>query len=174
MEPIVTQNLYLRQLTVEDITQAYVDALNDPKVVRLTEAKHFKWNRESVIEYVEKSNVEGESLLLGIFVKGSNKHIGNIRLFNFSKQHHRVELGIMIFDKSQWNKGYGTEALIAVTGYVFGVLELHRICADYYAVNAASARMFEKVGFKIEGVFRDHFFLDGEYVNSIRIARINE
>lgn len=174
MEPIVTQNLYLRQLTVEDITQAYVDALNDPEVVRLTEARHFEWNHESVAEYVERSNVEGESLLFGVFLKSSDKHIGNIRLSNFSKQHHRVELGIMIFDKSQWGKGYGREALIAVTDYVFGVLKLHRLCADYYAVNTASARMFEKAGFKIEGVFRDHFFLDGDYVDSIRIAKINK
>ena len=174
MEKIITQNLYLRPLSITDITQEYISALNDDEVVRLTEARHQKWDEESVKRYVVESNVEGVSQLIGIFIRVSDKHIGNIRLLNFSEKHKRVDLGIMLFDKSQWSKGYGAESLRGITNYVFNVLKLHRICADYYSLNSASARMFEKAGFRIEGVFKDHFLLDGEYVDSVRIAKINK
>lgn len=77
-------------------------------------------------------------------------------------------------NKSQWSKGYGTESLMAVCDYAFNEFQLHKICADYYSVNTASAKMFQKAGFETEGVFQDHFWLDGEYVNSVRIAKFNK
>lgn len=172
MEKIVTQNLYLRPMSVSDVSQEYVTALNDTEVVRLTEARHQKWDNESARRYVVESNAEGISQLIGVFLRKSAKHIGNIRLSNFSARHKRAELGIMIWDKSQWSKGYGAESLMAITDYAFNRLELHKICADYYSVNLASARMFEKAGFKIEGVFKEHFLLDGVYVDSVRIAKV--
>lgn len=174
MEKIITQNLYLRPLSISDISREYISALNDDEVVKLTEARHQKWDEESVKRYIRESNVEGVSQLAGIFLRESDKHIGNIRIFNFSAKHKRAELGIMLFDKSQWSKGYGTESLMAITNYVFNELKLHKICADYYSVNVASPKMFEKAGFVIEGVFKEHFLLDGNYVDSVRIAKFNK
>lgn len=174
MKKIVTPNLYLRSLLIIDITSGYINALNDKEVVRLTEARHQKWDEESVKQYVRESNVEGVSKLIGIFLKESGKHIGNIRLFNFSEKHKRAELSIMLWDKLQWSKGYGAESIMAACDYAFNELKLHKICADYYSVNTASAKMFQKAGFEIEGVFRDHFVLDGEYAGSVRIAKFNK
>jgi len=173
MKKIITSNLYLRQLSAEDITPEYTRSLNDREVVRLTEARHQKWNEENVRRYVKESNIKGKSLLVGIFLRELNKHIGNIRLSNFNKYYKRVEFGIMIFDKLHWSKGYGTEALNAISNYIFKDLKLHKICADYYSVNVASAKMFKKAGFKVECLFKDHFLLDGENINSVRIAKFN-
>ena len=119
MKKIVTEKLNLRPLLIDDVTSEYIKALNNPEVIKLTEARHQKWNEDNVKKYIVKSNIEGVSELIGIFLKENNKHIGNIRLSNFSPQHKRVELGIMIFDKLEWHKGYGTEALKAVSEYVF-------------------------------------------------------
>ncbi|MDP3722501.1 MAG: GNAT family N-acetyltransferase [Candidatus Omnitrophota bacterium] len=170
---ITTSRLSLRPVTMDDVGPVYLQALNDPEVVGLTEARHVRWDRQAVLDYVAQSNREGVSQLLGIFLKDSDQHIGNVRLFNFSSVHRRLELSIIIFDKSQWSKGYGAEVLQGVSRYVFEVLQFTRICADYYAPNAASARMFEKVGFQIEGVFKQHFLLDSQYVDSVRVAKIN-
>jgi ribosomal-protein-alanine N-acetyltransferase len=174
MKKIITQNLYLRPLKVSDITPEYINALNDPEVVRLTEARHQKWTEENVRKYVLDSNVEGVSQLFGIFLKESDKHIGNVRLFNFNTRHNRAEVGVMIFDKSRWSRGYGVESLVAVTDYAFNELKLHKICADYYSVNVAAAKYVKKAGFEIEGVFKEHFWLDGEYIDSVRIAKFNK
>lgn len=169
---LTTARLFLRPLEVEDITPAYLEALNDPEVVRWTEARHQRWDEASIAEYIGRSNCEGVSVFLGIFLKDSDRHIGGIRLFNFHPVDRRAELSLMIFDKSLWSKGYGGEALAAVVDYAFEVLGLHRLHADYYAANTASARLFAKAGFQLEGVYKDHFFMDGAYMDSIRVAKV--
>jgi [ribosomal protein S5]-alanine N-acetyltransferase len=173
MEKIISKNIYLRQFQPKDITDEYIASLNNQNIVGLTEARHRTWNPDDVKKYVKESNKENFSLLVGIFLNDNDKHIGNIRLFNFHYVHKRVELGIMIYDTSQWSKGLGTEAILAVEQYVFSTLRYHKICADYYSVNKASARMFEKAGYIIEGTFKDHFFLHDRYVDSVRIAKFN-
>ncbi len=173
MKKIITNNLYFEELSVKDITPSYVNALNDPEVVRLTGARHKQWNKENVKKYVIESNIKNVSQLIGIFLKKNDKHIGNIRLFNFNFYHKRVELGLMIFNKTEWSKGYGTESLNAISTYVFEILKLHRICADYYAINIGSAKIFKKAGFIVEGAFKDHFILNGKYVDSIRVAKLD-
>ena len=47
---------------------------------------------------------------------------------------------------------------------------LRRISADYYETNYASKRVFEKLNFNIEGIYKDHFFYNGKYINSVRVA----
>lgn len=174
MKKIETIRLLLRQLKVSDVSDKYIKALNDKEIITLTEARYRKWTRSKVIDYVKNSNNPKSSLLIGLFVKKPFKHIGNIRLSGYNLRHKRVDLGIMIFDKTEWGKGYATEALIGVENYVFGQLQFYKICADYYSVNKASEKIFKKAGYVIEGVFKDHFLLDGKYVDSVRISKINK
>lgn len=171
MKPILAASVYLRELTVADVSDKYIEGLNDLDVVGFTEARHRRWDRQGLVAYVNDSNAEGVSQLIGVFLNGSDQHIGNVRLSGLSKHHRRVDLGIMIFDKTQWGKGYGTKAVVAATEYAFNVLNLHKVCADYYSSNQASARMFAKAYYEVEGVFRDHFVLNGEFVDSVRVAR---
>ncbi|MHA2246038.1 MAG: GNAT family N-acetyltransferase [Candidatus Hodarchaeales archaeon] len=168
-----SDNLILRTFTHDDVTQEYLDALNDYSIIKFTEARHHKWDREKINTYISESNVDDKTRIIGIFLRSSGKHIGNIRLSGFNPNHKRVDLGIMLFDKSQWSKGYGTEAIRAISKYIFNELKLHKICADYYSVNKASARMFNKAGFEIEGVYKDHFLFENTYVDSNRVGLVH-
>lgn len=174
MKKIETNRLILKQLNVHNISNKYIEALKDKEIIRLTEARNTNWTKNKVIKYVQDSNKPKSSKLIGVFLKIPLKHIGNIRLSNYSFIHKRVELGIMIFDKMEWGKGYATEALRGLEDYVFGQLKFHKICADYYAVNKASEKIFQKAGFIIEGVFKDHFLLDEKYIHSVRVSKINK
>ncbi|NTV28856.1 MAG: GNAT family N-acetyltransferase [Candidatus Omnitrophica bacterium] len=168
---IKTKRLELRELTCSEVSQAYIDGLNDPAVNGLTEARHVRWTRKKVLDYVKGAR-SGGYYLIGIFLKEGDRHIGNIRLLNIDAVHKRAELGIMIFDRSTWGQGYGTEAILGVVQFAFSSLGLHRIQADYYSVNKASARLFKNAGFTVEGIFRDHFSFGSGYVDSVRVARI--
>ncbi|MDP2673138.1 MAG: GNAT family N-acetyltransferase [Nanoarchaeota archaeon] len=170
---IKTDRLHLRIFTIKDITPKYVAALNDEEVIKLTESRYRKWNMASVKKYVgEKANKANESLMIGIFLKGG-EHIGNIRLHSFSVYNKRVEVGILIWDRNEWGKGYATEALNAVSNYIFNILKLNKICAEYYSINKASAKMFKKLRFKTEGVFKNHFIINNKYIDAVRIAKFN-
>ena len=174
MVEIKTDRLVIREFEIDDISNEYVHALNDIEVVGLTEARHSSWDKNSVIEYVKNCSNSDDCMLLGIFIIENGSHIGNIRLSSITNIHKRCDLGIMIWDKGMWGKGYGSESLKAVCNFVFRELGLRRICADYYKTNSASAKMFEKAGFTIEGEYKDHFQLNGEYIDSVRIALMGE
>ena len=88
------------------------------------------------------------------------------------KIHCRAELSFIFYDQEEWGKGYATEALNSIVNFAFENMNLHRIHADYYENNLASSRVFEKLGFEIEGIYKQHFFLQSTYVNSIRVGRI--
>ena len=168
-----TTRLYLRPFQVSDITQVYLDALNDLSIIGQTEARHLFWDRKSATEFIQLAN-EISSILFGVFIKENDKPIGNVRLFNIHSIHKRAELSLLFYDKNEWSKGYATESVNAVINYGFNTLGLHRIIADYYATNIASSKMFSKVGFVIEGVFREHFLVEhNKFVDSIRVAKIN-
>ena len=169
---IKTERLVLRELKKDDITKKYIQGLNDKEITRFTEARYKKWDFESIKKYVENSIKDDYSLLLGIFFQ--NKHIGNIHLINFNKIHKRCDLGIIVFDKTLWNKGIAYEALSSMTDYYIKSNILHKICADYNELNHNSAKLFKKCGFENEGKFIDHILFEGKFVNSIRVAKISD
>lgn len=170
-----TKRLSLRIFTTQDITSEYIKALNSKEVIGLTESRYKSWKLDEVKKYViENAYQKWESVLIGMFLKDTSKHIGNIRLHSFSKYNRRVEVGIMIWDKNEWGKNFGTEALDAIINYLFEELGLHKICAEYYSINNSSARMFRKLKFNTEGIFKDHFLVNGKYADAVRIAKFKK
>ena len=168
-----TNRLLIRPFLPTDITDAYLSGLNDSAIIGLTEARHQSWDLESAKKFIS-SNDGVSAILLGAFLKNSAKPIGNIRLFNIHFVHRRGELSLLFYDKSEWGKGYATEAINAVINFAFDDLKLHRIMADYYSTNIASSKVFKKTGFLCEGVYKDHFCVGGgQYVDSTRVSLIN-
>ena len=70
-------------------------------------------------------------------------------------EHVRGELGYWIGADFQGN-GYATEAAKAVVEYGFRDLCLNRITGSCITWNNQSLRVFEKIGFSREGLFRNH------------------
>jgi RimJ/RimL family protein N-acetyltransferase len=60
-------------------------------------------------------------------------------------------------------KGYGTQAHLLLTRYLFAHTTVHRIEGVTEAENLAEQRVMEKAGFTREGVMRGVFWRDGGY-----------
>jgi len=165
--------IVIRKLLEEDVAPTYVSALQDPTILRLTEARHTTWDEQAIRQYVKQHQDSTSQILFGVFLIEDNSHIGNVRIFSRNDIHERCELSIMMFGSNSRGKGYGTVAIRNATEYAFDHWNMHRVMADYYEINEASARAFEKAGFVYEGTFRDHFRLpSGEHIASIRVAKI--
>lgn len=76
----------------------------------------------------------------------------------------------MIGDKKSRGKGYATEAIRLVAKHAFNKLNLHKLYTGMIKGNEVSKRAFEKVGFKVEGILREHFYLKGEYLDCYRMG----
>ncbi len=162
MMNIQSKNLVLRKLTVEDISIEYVSWLNDEEVNRYLETRHIKQTLETCKVFVDACNKDISSHLFGIFLKANNEHIGNIKIGFINTIYRRGELSLLIGSKKYWGKGYGTEAVMALSKYCIEDLGLEKIEAGCYEDNLGSLRIFLKAGFVIEGFRRSHVILDNK------------
>jgi RimJ/RimL family protein N-acetyltransferase len=89
----------------------------------------------------------------------------------------RAQLGIFIGEKDAWNKGYGPEAIIVLLNWLFNHQGWHRVWLTVQANNGRAQRVYERIGFVREGIFREHNFYDGawhdEHIYGILAAEFN-
>jgi RimJ/RimL family protein N-acetyltransferase len=89
--------------------------------------------------------------------------IGTIGLEEVNLHDGRAEFGIAIGERSEWDKGYGTDATRAICDFGFGELRLERIGLSVYAGNDRARRAYEKAGFTHEGTMRHAHFARGTH-----------
>jgi ribosomal-protein-alanine N-acetyltransferase len=101
-----------------------------------------------------------------ICLKGSTKLIGYISFWRFMPEHFRAEIGYGINSQYQ-NKGFMKEACNLILSYGFKHLNIHSVLADVDKLNSPSIKLLESQGFRKEGVLRESFYFDGEFIDSI-------
>ena len=87
---------------------------------------------------------------LAVVLKESQQLIGNCGIRCKTADASEADIGYEIAP-DQWGHGYATEAVRAIVYYGFARLRVQRIWAWCIADNAASARVLEKAGLKLEG-----------------------
>jgi RimJ/RimL family protein N-acetyltransferase len=76
-----------------------------------------------------------------------------IGMIEFSNDGHRAAVGYVLA-RSEWGKGYMTEALRAVISTAFMLPRIYRVWAICDVENVGSARVLEKAGMIFEGVLK--------------------
>ena len=173
MHFIETPRLSLRGLTEHDTEGPYFDWMNDAEITRFLESRYFPHTRASLNNFVA-AMADGRNLLLGMFLKDEQKHIGNIKLGPINFLHRHASLGLLIGDKNEWGKGYACEAINAMTDYAFTQFNLNKVTAGIYSTNIGSIKTFEKAGFVKEGHFRNQLFSEGKWIDHLFVARFRD
>ena len=100
----------------------------------------------------EKTERPTKSFHLGIAEKQNDEVIGD--LWAYLIENDRMAQVAIRLAKVQQGKGYGTEALKAMTGFCFQNTQLQRLWTQVDVRNTASCRMLEKCGYTKEGLIR--------------------
>jgi RimJ/RimL family protein N-acetyltransferase len=162
---LIGERLYLRPLEEADIPTC-LRWINDPEVTR-TLMMYRPLNELREREWFQGQYKDDHNIILAITLKEQDRHIGNVGLHRIDWKNREGELGIMIGEKDEWDKGYGSEAISLVLGYGFDRLNLHRICLRVYENNPRAQRCYEKAGFRREGAMRESAFSEGRYWDTI-------
>lgn len=161
---IEPKRLTLRNLTVKDVSEEYVNWLNDSDINKYLSTSNIVQTSDSCIAYVESFEGRNDVALVGIFLKDKNTHIGNLTLFPpIDWLNRKASVGISIGRKEYQGMGYAEEALNAIKEYCFKRIKLHHLWAGVNVDNIASIKLFQKCGFKIDGLLRDPRKRDGEF-----------
>lgn len=70
---------------------------------------------------------------------------------------------IGIADKTNWSKGYGSEATKLMVSYAFETINLNRIQLHVAIENEGAVKVYKNNGFIIEGTLRQAMYYAGKY-----------
>ena len=96
--------------------------------------------------------------------------IGIADLVQFSPQHLRAEVGIVIMN-AQRRKGYATAAIEALCDYALRIVHLHQLYAVVDENNEAAVALFRKAGFSTGNTLNEWLFDGHEYHNALLMQR---
>ena len=102
------------------------------------------------------------------------RHIGNCVYHENETGEDITEIGIMIGERDDWDRGYGTDAIRVILRFAFEVLKLRRVELITDADNERGIRAYEKCGFVREGVLRAKRLRYGEPLDMIIMAVLRE
>ena len=71
-------------------------------------------------------------------------------------------------------KGYGKEALELILGFGFNHLNMAKIYCTTYLDNHRALSLYESVGFKRDGVLRQHIFRQGKYADLALLSILSD
>lgn len=81
------------------------------------------------------------------------------------------QIGINILQAYQ-GKGYGSEAIEWIVEWGFRHANLHRIEIGAFAWNEGALRLYERLGFVIEGRKREAAWHDGQYMDVVEMSML--
>jgi ribosomal-protein-alanine N-acetyltransferase len=151
-----TERLIVRPFLKSDYQDLY-EYLSLPETYRFERGKPLtlKETKKFCVEFAGKT---GPGFWAGE-LKESGKVIGQVSFFPAGPEFLRAwEIGY-IFNPAYQNKGYASEAALAVIKYAFTELGAHRIIGHCNPDNIPSWKVLEKCGMNREGLLKKNFLL---------------
>ena len=128
----------------------YLNWLSDPEVNKYLEARHQEYDKSTLNQWISAHQNSNESEIFSIIDELNKIPIGTLRISRINLRYKTCDIGLMIGDKSYWNKGYGAESIKQACSYLKGS-GLRKVHAGAYSSNISSIKSFLKNGFTIEG-----------------------
>jgi len=165
------KHVVLSNFAEEDITDSYINWLNDSDVIKFSNQRFIKHDYLSCKKYFDSFN-NSENLFISIKLTGSNKMIGTMTAY-FS-HHQTVDVGIMIGEKSKWGKGYGSDAWKTLLQWLKENNNIRKITAGTLAINFEMLKLLEDSGMHLEAVRKSQEVVNGKAEDILLYAIFSE
>lgn len=167
------RDILLRYAQESDLDEYYT-FLQDPEMNRLTGSQS-EITRDETAAWLKKiSVISSDRVDFLIILKRTNELLGEVVLNEIDSSNRSANIRIGIQKNQHRGKGYGTEALIEMLRYGFNTLNLHRIHLGVFTFNPRAIHVYEKIGFRREGVERDSLYLEGVFHDMITMSILED
>lgn len=153
----------------EDDAEPFHRWINDPEVTAGLGHRYptplqvqRDWVRDNARPTAEYSRFSVETL--------GGRLLGVCGLYHVTSEHRSAELGVAIMDKTQWGRGYGTDAVRTLCRFGFDHLRLHRIELLVFAFHDRAIRAYERAGFVREAVAREAHWGNGRWYDDVYMS----
>ena len=168
-----TERLVLRRILMED-AQALFEMRSDERVMQFLDRPRAKSiaDAENLIRLIDHDIENNIGITWGVSLTGTSRLIGTMGFWNITKAHFRAEIGYLLHPDFQ-GKGLMMEAAKKTIDFGFREMGLHSIEANINPNNLRSAKMLENCGFVKEAHFRENYYYDGKFLDSVIYSLIN-
>lgn len=169
---LVGEKIYLKPLKVDDVTESYIEWINNEEITQFMECRFTKHSADDIKNYVKGIYSSENDYIFGIYIKENKEYIGNIKIGNINSRHRFGDVGIMIGNKNAWGKGFGSEAIKLISDFAKKDLNLNKLIAGIYDNNAGCYRAFLNAGFTDAARYKKHRYYKGKYVDQIVVEKL--
>ena len=149
-----------------DLTEEHrwqtLDWRNDPDVARYMYQKdpisrevHDDWFTRLLVAHDRR----------GWAIVMDDKPVGAAFVSRIDNDNRRASWAFYLADPSTRGRGVGSAVEYLVLEQVFTGLKLHKLCCEVLSFNQAVVTMHKKFGFVEEGLLREHWLRDGEWLD---------
>lgn len=157
-----TKRLYIKETVFNDC-EFFAKWETSTDVIKYFSIDEGRTYEEVVMEYLKYKN-SSTNRMFTIFLKDTGLPIGKIILDKINSTDDSLDIKrIYIAETANRNRGYGEESLRAILEYSFINLHMERVTLDYFTGNKSASDLYEKIGFRNEGVMRNSAKKDGKY-----------
>lgn len=168
-----TERLVLRRISQTDSKEIFLGFRNQPEFLYYAnKQKVTLQQQEKSLEQIDNKYLQADYYNWLITLKDDGKIIGAINL-NVNEKQESVMFNYAI-DNRNTNRGYMTEALLAVKTFCFDVLRVKRFEGGCVVGNLASQRVMEKCGLRFEKVVQNHVKLSDGLHDMLLFAQTNK
>lgn len=153
---IETDRLILRRYKIEDADAMYKNWASDSEVTKfLTWQPHpsVDVSRSIIEDWLKKYSDEKYYQWAIVLKDNGNEPIGGISVVHMNEDISMVHIGYCL-GRAWWRRGIMSEALKAVTDFMFDTVEVDRVEARHDPRNPNSGKVMQKCGMKYEGTLR--------------------
>lgn len=167
------KKVYLRAIEPEDLDFVHeIENNEDFWEISSTQTPYSKFLIRQYIENAHRDIYDIKQLRL-VICTNRNRPVGLIDVYDLEPRDRRAAIGILIADKKDRKKGYGSESLSLLCDYCFTHLALHQVYASVTANNKESMRVFENIGFRKVGLKKDWTLFNGKFKDEWLYQLIN-
>ena len=147
---IETERFLLKALTEEDVNKHYLDWINDPNKSQYISYGDKRRSINEICSYVAERSLNESILFLGIFIRGSGAHIGNIKYEPIDFQKGFAIMGILIGEENWRGKGVASEVIKASSIWLNNTHGIQQIILGVDVRNINAIKAYQKCGFNLE------------------------
>ncbi|NLD18794.1 MAG: GNAT family N-acetyltransferase [Clostridiales bacterium] len=157
-----TKNYLIRETEFNDY-EYFVRWETDKDVIRYLSFDE-KRTYEDVVKEALYSKLDETKLDFTVVARATGKPVGRVNITRIDSHSDSLDITkLYIGERDMWGKGMGREIVMEVLHYCFTFLHMERVTLDYYTGNKRAAALYERLGFKNEGIARNATKKDGKY-----------
>lgn len=165
------QKVLLRAVELEDM-EFLRTMINDDEMEKNVVGWSFVTSKYEQQKWYE-SQIQNKNNIRFI-IEADGNAIGLATLTNIDWKNRKACHGIKLYGDNIKGKGYGSDTVKTVMKYAFEELQLNRLYGSMLEYNQASRKLYEKVGWKQEGVEKQSIFKNNQFHDEIKVGILKE